>query len=86
MPERAQRELFETAPRAPGPVIPRAEKVATREKQGGRCADCGGTSRGGHVLDVVRRSGRLVALCRSDRLRFDAPERRHPAQLRLGAP
>lgn len=71
----AQRELFEGAPAPPRAVIAPEDKAATRARQNGRCADCGGTSRGGAALDVVRRAGALVALCRRDRLRFDAFDR-----------
>lgn len=79
-----------------------AEKAACRASQKGLCAACGGTSRHGHALDVVRRDGGLVALCRSHRLSWDGPWRcakgaakrrrslkprpRRPRQLQIGGP
>lgn len=71
----ARRQLdLELFPKVAKPKIPEAEKQACRVRQGGRCKKCGGksTRRG---LDVVRIDGAIVGLCRSDRLKWDAPER-----------
>ena len=72
-----QGELFSTAPPTSDPRAAgagaqppmEAEKQAVRARQEGKCAVCGGRTRGGIALDVVRRNGVLVGLCRRHRLR-----------------
>ncbi len=89
----AQLALLSTA--APvAPAMPKptdTEKRAQRAAQAGKCARCGGgthTARGDIALDVVRSpAGVLIAFCRSDRLRYDGPERaRKGAQKRTRRP
>ena len=57
-----------------------AEKHATRARQRDLCATCGGVSKHGRKLDVVRtRSGKLLAYCLRHRLHADAGDRCHKA-------
>lgn len=88
----AQLALLSTASTAPAMPRPtEREKKAQRAAQAGKCARCGGathTRRGDIALDVVRTPGGiLIAFCRSDRLRYDGPERaRKGAQNRTRRP